>query len=150
MGMDWGLWIVKLVKHQSKAHCWAWQMAHCLRIRIRGHLIDTFLAIWLRTRSSVGRNYVLAVGGAGGCRKLNSSSCSMRSNLILIVVVNGAWLVHWAHLIGNVESLIGFISNWKFIGSSKLLIENEPNEVPPPLVRQLPFGPICSIYRIVS
>lgn len=106
MGMDWGLWIVKLVKHQSKAHCWAWQMAHCLRIRIRGHLIDTFLAIWLRTRSSVGRNYVLAVGGAGGCRKLNSSSCSMRSNLILIVVVNEAWLVHWAHLIEYVESLI--------------------------------------------
>lgn len=52
---------------------------------------------------------------------VNSSSCSMRSNLILIVVVNGAWLVHWAHLIGNVGSLIGCLSNWKFIGSSKLL-----------------------------
>lgn len=46
--------------------------------------------------------------------------------------------------------IVGCFSNWKFIGSSKLLIENEPNEVPPPLVRQVPFGPICSIYRIVS
>lgn len=52
---------------------------------------------------------------------VNSSSCSMRSNLILIVVVNGAWLVHWAHLIGNVGSLICCLSNWKFIASSKLL-----------------------------
>lgn len=28
--------------------------------------------------------------------------------------------------------IVGCFSNWKFIGSSKLLIENEPNEVPPP------------------
>lgn len=28
--------------------------------------------------------------------------------------------------------IVGCFSNWKFIGSSKLLIENEPNEAPPP------------------